>query len=471
MAAPVWPARSAGPHNPSVPLCRPLLRIVPGSPRDCKPVVKWIDQRSFSSHLQLHASCRSESAVIDVPPSGSTPTPNQWFDFYIDVSNDTEHISFELTTATHSYSTTFLSQEFSRAGGGNMSRALVDTNNVPQAILTINYLYITPYSVPQPSIVKTSFVPTFIGHRGMGSSGPHAPWRPLENSIESFLMATLRNDAVRTIELDVQLTRDNEVVVYHDWFFRPRDHTGHPMYDRESVKIPVHNLTFAQFNNLYKQSYARHASLSQQQLETRRIARETKAITDSCFGVSLRTLSEVCRLLPTDIGFLLEVKYPAPNVQKDLAIPYPPMNHYIDRVLDGLISSGAAHPDSERKVAFLSFHPDVCMMLSMKQNQFPVYFSHCEALDKPCDESDPRCTSLEEGHRFVKSQRLDGLMLLNRLIDIRPEVIDKIVADDTPIITYGSSNSHAEVVRRQFEKGVTGIIADDVDTLLKELQI
>ncbi|KAI0557839.1 Glycerophosphoryl diester phosphodiesterase [Gracilaria domingensis] len=464
MTASFWPSVSAGPFYPTLPLCHPLLRIIPGSPREAKPVLQWITQPSSSSPPQLHATSRTASAVIEVPDTAST---EHWLDFAFDISDATEYIAFKVTAGAHECSATVLSQEFS-GGQRALSRALVDARNVPLAILNFDFRYVTPFSVPQPAISKKPFVPRFTGHRGMGSSGPHVPWRPLENSVESFLMATLRNQNVRTIELDVQLTRDNKVVLYHNWFFRPCDRSGHPVYDRESVKIPVHSLTFDQFNRLYQQSYASNAPLSQQQRETRRMAREL-AIPDSCFDVQIRTLSEVCRLLPTDIGILLEIKYPAPNVQDDLDLPYPEMNHYVDLVLNDLMSSGAAHPESARRVAFLSFNADICTMLSMKQNQFPVYFSHCEVLDKPCDEFDPRSVYLQEGYRFVKSHNLDGLMLLNRLVELRPDVIKQITADDIPILTYGKSNSDAEVVRKQLETGVKGIIADDVNILMKEM--
>lgn len=467
-ASKTWPIRSAGPHRPGLPLSTSLLRIVPGCPRNGEPPVHWFNNPPPSPPYTLDAAYDNASASIVLPDPTLNPIADQWFDFDAHLSHPTAFISFTLTAGSNRYTTHFLFNQFSTRHGV-LTAALLDVHNVPVARLTIDFIYITAYSSSQLSSFKRPFIPRFIGHRGMGSSGPNAPWRPRENSVESFLAATLLNPAVTTIELDVQLTRDGKVVVFHDWFFRPLDSDGHPLHDKESIRIAVHNLTYHQLNALYQKSHPVSASLTQQQTDVRRIAQE-RNIDPKAFAVKVFTLAEVCSLLPPDIGILLEIKYPAPDVQEELGIPYPEKNHYVDLVLADLLQSNTGHSDMERQIAFLSFHPDICMLLSMKQHRFPVYFSHCETLDKPCDEFDPRAIDLREGLRFVKSQGLDGLMIFNELIEHRPEAVADIVAQDVPIITYGKSNKYSTVVMKQFEKGIHGVIADDVDVLMDEMQ-
>lgn len=293
----------------------------------------------------------------------------------------------------------------------------------------------------------------------MGSSGPHAPWRLPENTIESFLCAALADTNVSTVELDVQLTKDNQCVVYHDWYIRPRGLDARPVYDHDAVRAPVYSLTFHQFDALYRQGLQADLCMSEKRIAFRKWAHDKHDIPLSAFDACARTLRQVCDLLPPHISILLELKYPSEDVQEAGLLPYPEMNHYIDLILADL----PAH--SARKIAFLSFHPDICLMLSLKQTRHPVYFSHCETDDKPCDEFDPRCVDLREGVRFVKAHGVDGIMAYAPLVESKPRIVEDFVADGYPVITYGDRNCDQAHVQAQFDLGVSGVIADDVDVL------
>lgn len=58
--------------------------------------------------------------------------------------------------------------------------------------------------------------PFAIGHRGSGVNLGEDPTRPIENTIPAFREGY--KDGARMVELDVQLTSDGAVVVYHDDF-------------------------------------------------------------------------------------------------------------------------------------------------------------------------------------------------------------------------------------------------------------
>ena len=53
-----------------------------------------------------------------------------------------------------------------------------------------------------------------IGHRGAPSLAP-------ENTTESFIKAF--EVGIKGVELDVQLSKDEKLVVFHDWYIRNRD--------------------------------------------------------------------------------------------------------------------------------------------------------------------------------------------------------------------------------------------------------
>lgn len=467
-----YPTQSAGPHFPSHPISAPLLRIIPGNPRFATAPLQWLSTPPSGRPYILEASISTDKDIVAeiTLPQGDNPIPEQWFEFSINsgkAGSNGIFIEFNLRAGAVRAKCVCLTEEFT-GGIGIANRALLDDKGLPVAILSLDYLNCTSHKLGNNGKL-VPFIPRFAGHRGMGSSGTNAPWRLLENSVESFLSATLPDTPCKTIELDVQVTKDNKLVVFHDWYIRPRDQTGHVLYDRNSVRVPLYNMTFDQLDKLYRQNYTHHARTMGQVVEKRKevrsLAMKEHEIEEEAFDVQLRSLREVCDTLPEEIGMLVELKYPPPNVSNG-QIPYPEKNFYVDLVLNDLV---ACSRNANRKIAFLSFDADLCLLLKKKQTRFPVYFSHCDTMDKPCEEFDPRCIDIFEGLRYVRSQKMDGLMLFNQLVDERPEAIGEILKANIPMLTYGKKNCSEIFVRKQFGMGVSGVIADDVDLLLESL--
>lgn len=509
---PTWPLHSVGPHAPAAPLRRPLVRLIPGSPRHNKSPIEWLEPppahllHPHITRFQLAARLDSDEAALPINTADTSKWFKSRFDFLLPAEISTAapaaHIRFTLSRSIAYESEqpvlclgSLLLADIPR-DAGELSCILYrpsddgPDHHVPCARLLLTYLHTTasPHAETTPAPTQNgdcnmptvSFAPRFVGHRGMGSSGPHAPHRPVENSIESFMRAACTADGrVRTVELDVQMTKDDKVVIYHDWFFRPRDEEGHPLFDRDAVRIPIRNLTMSQFDSLFRQSVAvnkhfkRQADARRGDMTRYHNGNVSKPNPPSPrpphhdLQTGARSLRDVCDALPDDVGILVELKYPSPDVQETFSLPYPKRDMFVNGVLAELF----AHGLPRRKIAFLCFEPDICDMLALKQDSFPVYLSHCETMDKPCDEFDPRTISLSVGFDFVKSYKLHGLMLLNKLIKKHPRVISEIVSEKLPIITYGASNSDTAVVKAQFDAGVTGVIADDVHNMLKSFGV
>lgn len=55
----------------------------------------------------------------------------------------------------------------------------------------------------------------YVGHRGMGKSNGNPDARITENTLLSF--NTAAGVGVDFLEFDLQLTRDNQVIVFHDF--------------------------------------------------------------------------------------------------------------------------------------------------------------------------------------------------------------------------------------------------------------
>lgn len=240
--------------------------------------------------------------------------------------------------------------------------------------------------------------PLFAGHRGLGECAA------TENTLASFRKATA-DQMVKHVELDLQVTADGVVLVHHDWKI-----DGEFVYTIEHEKTSPH----------------------------------------------LLTLAEVCTSLPADVGILCDIKYPPPNVRARHGIPVPDLNYMADRILDSLLNQ-----PTQRPVALLAFDADLCVMLSLKQTEYPVCLLHCEELDGPdCDDSDPRMVCIERGVQFAHSQNLSGMVLYTPLISKDTSLPRRVSARGMSIMSYAADADGALHQLRSL--GVQGVILDQV---------
>ena len=83
---------------------------------------------------------------------------------------------------------------------------------------------------------RTKFYPigeiVKIGHRG-------APISFIENTIESFVQAF--NAGLQGAELDVQLSKDGKLVVYHDWYIK----------NKHGLKSRISSLTYSEIIEIF----------------------------------------------------------------------------------------------------------------------------------------------------------------------------------------------------------------------------
>ncbi|KRX83800.1 putative glycerophosphocholine phosphodiesterase GPCPD1 -like protein T05H10.7, partial [Trichinella sp. T6] len=209
-----------------------------------------------------------------------------------------------------------------------------------------------------------------IGHRGVGQSCAKPCTLP-ENTIASFKAATL--SGADFVEFDVQMTKDWLPVVYHDFFVkiwarkRPSNRTlnlNH--HDDFSVQtIAVSDLTKDELDMLMMVDEQKFANRSDVQGN---LNSEVDAELLP-FPLLIQVLQH--QSLPSCVGFMIEVKYP----QKlkcgcsELYENYTERNAYVDVIVTDVLKN--AH---QRKIIFSSFDPDVCLMLKIKQNRYPVLF-------------------------------------------------------------------------------------------------
>lgn len=136
---------------------------------------------------------------------------------------------------------------------GNKMRSLHDTITIPilgiedldvLGTISFEFLTVTPFKNPHMGLTRTekywkSLVSTrVIGHRGLGKNINTKKSLQLgENTVESFIAAASLGASY--VEFDVQLTKDDVPVVYHDF-----------LVAESGVDIPMHFLTLEQFMDL-----------------------------------------------------------------------------------------------------------------------------------------------------------------------------------------------------------------------------
>lgn len=344
--------------------------------------------------------------------------------------------------------------------------------------ITFEVLIVSPFRHPNMRLDRTetywkSLVATrVIGHRGLGKNTLTKSLQLGENTVESFIAAASLGASY--VEFDVQLTKDHVPVVYHDF-----------LVAESGIDIPMHNLTLEQFlglNDVFNETTKitkddfmlrpRSASLLNHAHTPGEKMKLTKTFKNlgfkgnsrgSSIASSFVTLKELFKKIPKNVGFNIECKYPIlyEAQVEDMGETAVDLNFWIDTVLKTVYD----HSDG-RDIIFSSFHPEVCLMLSLKQPQIPILFL-TEAGTSIM--ADVRCDSLQSAVRFSKRWNLLGIVSAAEPIVKCPRLAQVVKSSGLVCFTYGTDNNNPENARMQMEAGVDAVIVDNVLAVRKEL--
>ncbi|KAI8823103.1 Glycerophosphoryl diester phosphodiesterase family-domain-containing protein [Fimicolochytrium jonesii] len=326
-----------------------------------------------------------------------------------------------------------------------------------------------------------------VGHRGLGMNKAakvadgKGHLQLGENTLLSFITAGALG--AEYVEFDVQLTKDLVPVLYHD--FRVWE-TG---YD-----LPLSTLTLSQFMSLRPNErpgirrtptsttatstngnsgratpnmLRRTMSMSNAAVEAAKAATggseswPTKGNDEGSVQLPFATLEDALKTVPTKIGFNVEVKYPNLQEAEQDELQNAEINVFCDRILDVIFSFAG-----DRNIYFSSFHPEVCWMLSMKQNHYPVFFL---TEGGTMTTTDIRCNSLVEAVRFASRAGCLGIVTHVGPILEAPALIRAIRESGLLLFTYGGMNNEVGNVEVQRNYGVDAVIVDKVKRVFKAL--
>jgi len=173
------------------------------------------------------------------------------------------------------------------------------------------------------------------------------------------------------------------------------------------------------------------------------------------------SLEELFKLLPEDLGFNVEIKYPDRPELLNTCFSRE-RNEFVDSVLKVIFDHGRS-----REIYISSFDPEICMLCKQKQTKYHVFFLVESRLgDKRGGriEYDSRCSSLKSALEFGIAMNFRGIVcradpLLYQ--EETREVIKELNAHGKLLFTYGPDNSDPDRVALQKAIGVHGIITDN----------
>jgi glycerophosphodiester phosphodiesterase len=297
--------------------------------------------------------------------------------------------------------------------------------------ITFSVCWVEPYApfsekphVPVPMNYPRAFT---IGHRGSGSNKVTGEF--LENSMASFQAAY--NRGADYVEFDVQMTRDEVPVIFHDLAGIIRDVPipdvkAHEIRSGSGYRYPINHFHESQF-------------------------RKTGLLTEHL--TERASLRDLLTGLPETLAFDVEVKYPS-HRKVHTAIPYENMNQMLDRIIDVMIELGGS-----RSMFFSCFDPIVCAMLRFKQKRFPVFQLFNRKKRWTQKEMVRRVRALAPFHKAIG---VEGFVFDSGDLLGSRELVPFLKEYGFVINTYGSLNNTRKGIEEQLAIGIRGICTDDM---------
>ena len=120
------------------------------------------------------------------------------------------------------------------------------------------------------------------------------------------------------------------------------------------------------------------------------------------------------------------------------------LNTFIDTALDKIYRFG-----NDRTIILSSFTPEVCMLLAIKQQAYPVMFI-TNAGKLPMADAELRAGSLQVAVRFAKHWNLSGVVFASETLILCPRLIKYVKRSGLVCASYGLLNNIPENAKVSF---------------------
>ncbi|XP_022213418.2 glycerophosphocholine phosphodiesterase GPCPD1 [Drosophila obscura] len=324
-------------------------------------------------------------------------------------------------------------------------------------------------------------LPMDIGHRGSGTTYCLGENLVRENTLYGFKQAAVANADM--VEFDVQLTKDAQVVVYHDFvmkFLLQRcasyeellascDLLVFPFEKLNRLKllamggckrtnhiaVPFEAFTYDQLTLV---RVLRFAANKGYEVPCDRMLHEQRP-----FPLLLDLFEKEEDLLPQTLGFNIEIKFPQLDSTRrwedECFKPTFDRNVYVDTILEIVLQRAGS-----RRILFSCFDADICTMVRLKQNLYPVVLLTANP-ECPVQYLDKRVSVLDHAAHLAHSLEFFGLAMHTNTVLQRPEIGPRLQQLHLQALVWGSVNADIRVRNITKKHGVVGIIYDRLDQL------
>lgn len=252
-----------------------------------------------------------------------------------------------------------------------------------------------------------------VGHRGSGTS-----FKTNDISIRENTITSLKNAAEHgadMVEFDVQLSKDLVPVVYHDFMIYVSLKTKNSMQDNDFLALPMRELTLEQMKNLKVYHTAEGQSKASRSFHN----------DDLLEHQPFPQLAEVLDAIDMHVGFNIEVKWSQRLADGKMEEEFEHVidrNLYVDCILDVVFRKAA-----KRRIIFSCFDPDICTMLRLKQNRYPVMFLTIGETEKYTKYMDPRGNRIETAVFYSLAMELLGIVAHTEDLLRDPSKVSEII--------------------------------------------
>jgi glycerophosphocholine phosphodiesterase GPCPD1 len=177
------------------------------------------------------------------------------------------------------------------------------------------------------------------------------------------------------------------------------------------------------------------------------------------------TLKQVLESVPLQCGFNVEIKYP--QKKNDGSWDGPSRqeldeNEFVDIILCTIMQHAG-----DRNIVLSTFHPDICILLRLKQNRFPVLFLTQGRTKRYLWFNDPRTCSVEMATFLAKTFQFWGVNAHAEDLLKDRALVKYVKRYELCLFTWGEDINSTNVIHQLKNDGVDGIIYDKYATSFK----
>lgn len=330
---------------------------------------------------------------------------------------------------------------------------ITSPKHAPVGQLTVHYMVVYPMdyggdmSVSYARHWKDSWKGLEVGHRGAGNSyhsEPKSCANIRENTVASLKYAAEKGADM--VEFDVQLSKDLVPVIYHDFHACIALKRKKEQDQTDLLEIPIKDLTLQQLQAL-KVYHRKEKGLSKFQDE------------DFEDHQPFPTLQKALEVVPHTCGFNVEVKWTMQMRDGTYELQHPfELNHFLDLIIKMILE----HSD-KRKIVFSCFHPDICTMLRLKQNRYPVMFLTQGVSEVWPPYEDQRTNSVQQAILYAVNADILAINVHTEDLMRDPSQITAALEHNLIVFCWGDHNNDQENIKFLKKVGLHGIIYDKID--------